>query len=302
LNHANREPKAVSHFSRVPHIASLFSHGPKPPRHVHKKDESTVAPAAVAESTVAPATQESPSGRRFGEILVDEGYINDTQLSISLQLQAVCPNYMPIGQVLLANNLITRKQLNALLHRHNKRSRLGDILIKVGKITPEQLQEALAHQRRAPLPIGQMLVGLGYISGAEMRDALCTQLHVNFFDLDPIAVDPALARLITERFATRHLLMPLFQVDSILVVAMDDPSQTELIEDLQARLKLHVETVMSTTQKLKSAIARLYGPHVERTEEACRLPSILIGAVRDHFVAELAVKGLRCASVTSVSQ
>ena len=300
MSHTSRESKTVSHFGREPKIVSHFSHDPKPLRHLGHA--STVRALDAVAMTVPASGQQSPTGRRFGEILVDEGFINTVQLDIALQLQAVCPAYTPIGQVLLANNLITRRQLNALLHRHNKRSRLGDILLKVGRITPAQLQEALAHQKRAPLPIGQMLVGLGYISGAAMRDALCTQLHVNFFDLDPIAIEPALARLISERFAVRHLLVPLFRVDHILVVAMDDPAQTELIEDLQARLKLHIETVMTTTQKLKSAIARLYGPPAPRATEACRLPTILIGPVRDHFVAELAVKGLRCEVKTPASQ
>lgn len=295
MSHPSRESKTVSHVGREPKIVNHFSHGPKPSRHVvHRKGASALRPVSPAAMAVPASSQESPSGRRFGEILVDEGLITTTQLGIALQLQAVCPTYTPIGQVLLANNLITRKQLNALLHRHNKRSRLGDILLKAGQITPAQLHEALAHQRRAPMPIGQMLVGLGYVSGAAMRDALCTQLHVNFFDLDSIAIDPALAGVIAERFATRHLLVPLFRIDHILVVAMDDPAQTELIEDLQARLKLHIETVMTTTQKLKSAIARLYGPPAPRPTEACRLPNILIGPVRDEYVAGLAAKGLRC--------
>jgi type II secretion system (T2SS) protein E len=293
LSHTSRDLKIVSHFSRE--SASHFSHGANASRRAgYKNGPSAVRPLGAAAMMVAENGQQSPSGRRFGEILVDEGFINSTQLDIALQLQAVCPTYTPIGQVLLANNLITRKQLNLLLHRHNKRSRLGDILLKLGRITPAQLQETLAHQRRAPMPIGQMLVGLGYISGVELRDALCTQLHVNFFDLDPIAIDPVLAQVISERFAVRHLLVPLFRVDHILVVAMDDPAQTELIEDLQARLKLHIETVMTTTQKLKSAIARLYGPAAPRSDQACRLSSILIGPVRDQFVADLAVKGLRC--------
>jgi hypothetical protein len=284
----------LSQTSQEPKTASHVRHDPTPSRHARHKQEASTLHSVVTPVVTDPPNHESPSGRRFGEILVDEGIINTTQLNVALQLQTVCPTYTPLGQVLLANNLITRKQLNTLLHRHNKRSRLGDILLKLGHITSEQLQEALAHQRRAPLPIGQMLVGLGYVSGAAMRDALCTQLHVNFFDLDPIAIDGALARVISERFAVRHQLIPLFQVEDILVVAMDDPSQAELIEDLQARLKLHIETVMTTTQKLKSAMARLYGPPVSGPTEACRLPSILIGPVRDEFVAALALKGVRC--------
>lgn len=284
----------MSQTSRQPKTASHVRHEPTPSRHARKHAAATPRSVVTPVVTDSPTNHESPSGRRFGEILVDEGIINRTQLNVALQLQTVCPTYTPLGQVLLANNLITRKQLNTLLHRHNKRSRLGDILLKLGHITSAQLQEALAHQRRAPVPIGQMLVGLGYVSGAAMRDALCTQLHVNFFDLDPIEIDRTLARVISERFAARHQLIPLFQVEDILVVAMDDPSQAELIEDLQARLKVHIETVMTTTQKLKSAMARLYGPAVSRPTEQCRLPSILIGPVRDEFVAALALKGVRC--------
>src|SRR5260370_36395455 len=91
-----------------------------------------------------------------------------------------------------------------------------------------------------------------------MRDALCTQVHINFFDLDPISIDQELTRLISERFATRHLVIPLFRVDDVLVVAMDDPSQVETIENLQASLGLHVEIVTTTTAKLQAAMGRPY--------------------------------------------
>ena len=64
----------------------------------------------------------SPSGRRFGEVLVEECIITAEQLEAALRLQAVSPTYVPIGQVLLANKLVTRRQLDALLHRHKKRS------------------------------------------------------------------------------------------------------------------------------------------------------------------------------------
>jgi len=235
----------------------------------------------------------SPSARRFGEILVEEKIITDAQLDAALRLQAVSQTYVPIGQVLLANKRITRKQLNALLHRHKRRSRLGEILIKARRITSEQLNEALALQRRMPMPIGQALIKLRHVNEAAMRDALCTQLHINFFNLDPISIDQALTRLISERFATRHLLIPLFRVDDVLVVAMDDPSQVMIIENLQASLGLHIEIVTTTTDKLKAAMARLYGPPVPPDVNVFRRSNILIGPIRDHLVADLVTKGLR---------
>ncbi len=287
----------MSYFSREPKVVSHFSRGPKPApavstRHVESTDRAGGAATATTTTSVT-TVEESPSARRFGEVLLDENLITAAQLETALRLQAAARTYVPIGQVLLASKILTRKQLNALLHRHKKRSRLGDILVKAGRITAEQLHTALTHHRRSPMPLGQALVRLGYVTDMMMRDALCTQLHVNFFDLDPITIDQALARLISERFAARHLVIPLFRVDDILVVAMDDPSQAELIEKLQAGLGLHVETVMTTPDKLKTAMKRLYGPPLAPHVDVFRQRNILIGPIRDQVVAELVTKGLR---------
>lgn len=261
----------MSHFSRGPRTGS--------------------APAGAAPP--APPTGASPSGRRFGELLVEDNVISAAQLEALLRLQAVAPSYTPLGQLVLLNKFITRKQLQTLLHRYRKRSRLGAILVKSGRITAAQLQEALADQSRTRRPIGQVLMRLGYVNETTMRDALCTQLQINFFDLDPIAIDRSLARLISERFAMRHLLLPLFRVDNVLVVAMDDPSQAALVESLEESLRLHIETVTTTTEKLKAAMLRLYGPPSPPDVDVFKQRNVLVGPVRDPFVIELASKALR---------
>ena len=273
----------MSYFSREPKVVSHFSRGPKP---------SPFASARPATST-ATTIEQSPSARLFGEVLLEENLITAAQLETALRLQAASRSYVPIGQVLLASKILTRKQLTALLHRHNKRGRLGDILVKAGRITADQLHTALTHHRHSPMPLGQALVRLGYVTDMLIRDALCTQLHVNFFDLEPIAIDQSLGRLISERFAARHFVIPLFRVDDVLVVAMDDPSRVELIEALQAGLGLHVETVMATPDKLKAAMSRLYGPPLAPHVDVFRQRNILIGPIRDQLVAELVSKGLR---------
>src|SRR5437762_13192536 len=100
----------VSDFSREPKVVSHFSRGPEPPRHPSGGPVVT-AHASPAHTTATPANgAESPSARRFGEILVDEKYITAAQLEAALRLQAVSPTYVPIGQVLLANKLITRRR------------------------------------------------------------------------------------------------------------------------------------------------------------------------------------------------
>ena len=240
---------------------------------------------------------ESPSARRFGELLVEENVITTEQLEVALRLQSVSRTYAPLGQVLLANKFITRRKLNAMLHRHGKRSRLGELLIKAGRITPVQLDVALAYQRNTPMPIGQALIKLGAVTEITMRDALCTQLHVNFFDLDPIHIDQKLARLISQQYAARHLIVPLFRVAGILVAAVDDPSNIQMIERLEATLGVQIEIVTSTIEKLKGAMHRLYGPSMAHEVDVFGRRNILVGPIRDHLVVELVELGLRGVSV-----
>ena len=235
----------------------------------------------------------SPPARRFGELLVQEMVITAAQLAIALQLQTASRTYVPLGQVLLAEKFITRKKLDAMLQRHGKRARLGEILLRAGRITAAQLAEAIAYQRRISMPIGQALIRLGRLSETAMRDALCTQLHINFLDLDAIVIDKDLARLVSERFARWHSLLPLFQVDNVLVIAMDDPSQAAVIARLESTLGLQIETVTTTTEKFGAALHRLYGSPVPPDGPAVSGCNILIGPIRDHVVAELIVSGLR---------
>src|SRR3989442_4503556 len=78
----------VSHFSREPKVVSHFSRGPKPPRHPSGGPGVVTARASVAHTTVTPANgEESPSARRFGEILVEEKFITVAQLEAALRLQ-----------------------------------------------------------------------------------------------------------------------------------------------------------------------------------------------------------------------
>jgi type II secretory ATPase GspE/PulE/Tfp pilus assembly ATPase PilB-like protein len=99
--------------------------------------------------------------------------------------------------------------------------------------------------------------------------------------------------VISERYATRHLIVPLFKAGNVLVIAMDDPTRAALIEELQVSLGLHIEVVTATTQNLKNALARLYATAPAPRSAVASQRNILVGPVRDPFVAELASQALR---------
>jgi type IV pilus assembly protein PilB len=170
-----------------------------------------------------------------------------------------------------------------------KRFRLGEVLLRSGAITTEQLERALAQQKKEPVALGQVLVKLGYVSDDAVRQALGRQANVSFIDLDRMEIDRALARVINSNYARRHALVPIAQVKQTLTVCMDDPTSRHVIDDLKNSTGLSVTVVTAGHDAIVRAQARLYEPapdtsQVDRVdllvEEAAQKP------IRSRYVDE----------------
>ena len=196
--------------------------------------------------------------RKIGDILIEEGLISESQLREASKKQVGLRTYKPIGQILVEMKAITQKQLNFVLDRFKKRLRLGDILIRAGAINEEILQIALDHQRKKGLRLGEALVELNFITEEVMRQTLCLQLNVPFVDLDNITVDRTLSRLINRRYAQRHQIVPIARIGNTITLAMDDPTDTDLVEELQAITGFSVNVVTSRRAAILHAFTRLY--------------------------------------------
>jgi uncharacterized OsmC-like protein len=138
-------------------------------------------------------------------------------------------------------------------------SRLGEILVSIGSITPAQLEQALAEQRRIKRPFGQTLLALGFVTDEAMRQALGAQLNVPYIDLDRVVLDRGLADLVDRDFAERHLLMPVARIGPTLTVAMDDPTAASVIEELARKTGLTINVVTSSALAIADAFSRAYG-------------------------------------------
>jgi type IV pilus assembly protein PilB len=211
----------------------------------------------IAESAVG-ASGEAVTAVRLGELLLAEGLVTPAQLDEALRVQSAGEGYAPLGHILVAQKIITRDQLLSVLERHRRSSKLGDILLKGGELSRPQLDAALAEQRRSGQALGEVLIRLGFVSEERLRMALCRQLHIRFFSLDTIIIDPALRNLVNEKFAMKHRTVPLARVGNLLVVAMDDPTQTSVVDDLQRSTGLKIELITSTSAHITRALERLY--------------------------------------------
>jgi putative toxin-antitoxin system antitoxin component (TIGR02293 family) len=138
------------------------------------------------------------------------------------------------------------------------RRRLGEILVAGGAISEHQLARALSEQAATRLPLGQTLLTLGFVTDEVMRRALGSQLGVPYIELSNVVVDRALARSIDPGYALEHLVVPIAQVGSMLTVAMDDPTATGVVDELERLTGSTVSVVTSSAQSIRHTLKRLY--------------------------------------------
>ena len=145
------------------------------------------------------------------------------------------------------------------------RLRIGDLLVQEGVINEEQLQDALREQKEKGGLIGETLITLGYVSEAKMIDILCEQLDIEYVDLRKIEkIDMAFLQElgITEEVIRKNIIMPLEMSKSApntVVVAMADPMNLNIMDDISILTGYQVEPVLSTTSQIKAKIDTVYG-------------------------------------------
>ena len=140
------------------------------------------------------------------------------------------------------------------------RKRLGELLLEAGVIDGTQLRAALGHQRQWGCRLGQALVDLRLASEADVVTSLARQSGFEVARLDglePYALGQALALVPREVAVTRNLL-PLAADTSTLTVAMSDPGNLSVVDELQFRTGRRVRVCLGGDREISEAVRRHY--------------------------------------------
>lgn len=144
-----------------------------------------------------------------------------------------------------------------------KHLKLGELLIKEGLVSEEQLLKALEIQKRGSSDaVGHILFKLGALSEKDLVLTLSEQLNIPFVSnekglLKP--ADPDLAKLIPEEFARKHAVLPLSLHYNSLTVAMADPTDVMLLDNLSKITGHRINRVISVRTEIEAAIGKFYG-------------------------------------------
>ena len=137
--------------------------------------------------------------------------------------------------------------------------RIGELLLKEKRITPEQLQEALNYQRQHGGKLGANLVKLDFVKDEEITALLSKQYGVPSIAINQFEIDATVIKLIPGETARKYQIVPLSRSGATLTIAMTDPTNVFAMDDVKFMTGYNVEPVVASESALVDAIELYYG-------------------------------------------
>ncbi len=132
--------------------------------------------------------------------------------------------------------------------RRNAPVQLGQMLIEKGYITDEQLKSGLEAQRRdgSGRLLGEVLVEYGFVTEEQVLEVLAEAYGIPFARVSPRIADPRVIEMLPREFLEEHCILPLFHVRQRLVVAVPEPANLFLVDEIERLSKSEVLLVAGT--------------------------------------------------------
>ena len=133
---------------------------------------------------------------------------------------------------------------------------LGQFLVSQGAVTPDQVRDALEEQRRTGHNklLGEILVGRGSCTSTEVATALAQSYQVPFAEVSPKLCDPDVFEVLPREFLEEHVLVPLFKVHDTLTVAVNEPANLFLIDQVEQITGYKVQVVCGTQSDITETL------------------------------------------------
>lgn len=185
---------------------------------------------------------------------------NDDDLRITVALALEQHDLISRNRVLKADNEKKQKEISALSRlAASHRSRLGIMLHKHQLLSAAQLQELSQLQERRKEALIVLLLEKDWVPEQRIRELLRREMLIDEVQLPEFQVDSALTELIPHSFCARQLVVPLKLQGRRLLLAMADPLDEGLIDEVRFAAGLDIDVVTADIAAIKRKIDELYG-------------------------------------------
>ncbi len=148
---------------------------------------------------------------------------------------------------------------------------LGEILIREGSITRDQLQRALVRQREIGKRLGEALMELGYVSEEDVVKALARQFALPHLSIASLSITPVPIRdRLSSKYLREHKVFPIEVKDGVLTVAMSDLTDPYTLDDLRLSTGFAITVCLAREREILEAIDQYYGDGQATMEKIVR--------------------------------
>lgn len=139
------------------------------------------------------------------------------------------------------------------------RKRLGEIFVQQGIVTPQTVQRVLTQSGHLGRRLGTTLEDLGLVTSDELASALAVQYQYKVVNnLVSVKVAPELLQMIPVDVALQNMLFPLKRERNLLALAMADPTNTRVVDNIAADNGLQIFPYLASKNEIRAAICRHY--------------------------------------------
>ncbi|MBI1335673.1 MAG: type II/IV secretion system protein [Phycisphaera sp.] len=150
----------------------------------------------------------------------------------------------------------TENNPNTPAQRTDKPLRVGDLLLEKGLITQQQIEQALSYQKEKGHNklLGEVLVELEFVTDEQVMEVLAGAYGVPYAPISPRLADPKVIEVLPREFLEKNLVLPLFLVNGKLTLAVSEPTNVFVVEEVQRLTGHNVQVVAATARSIRATL------------------------------------------------
>ena len=141
-----------------------------------------------------------------------------------------------------------------------KTKRLGDLLVEAGLVTRLDIDQALQAQHIFGDRLGTNLVEMGVIDGDTLAGFLAQQYGVERVSLGELqSIPKEILEVVPSKAAHRLCILPIHKAESLLTIAMMDPSDNHILERIEKNVGMKIQAKVATEVEIRYFLEKYYG-------------------------------------------
>ena len=194
---------------------------------------------------------------QLAALLVADGQLTPTQVALATRVHAKVQTSRTLSSVLIELKFVTEDQIRAALRSGKVDAPLGEMLVELGRLEPQELKLALALQHEHPdTPIGEILVDHHFVNEFQVVEVLADQLGLSAVKADSAAFDAQLLRRAPVAVYKTNLFVPVRREGDRVVVVFADPMNRQHVDIAKRHFGQDLVVAIGGRRALATAVAR----------------------------------------------